>query len=440
MKHRNNDPSSLQADDAARERQCPEDSAARGAGAQASNTAPDNCIPPSSGPVLLTRGIDSLYLSFTGRLFGDVERRLDHAKECAQKDDWESQALAAISVAGQVFTVLPYGRGKFQFVIRSEAFTIQLSNRKNSKLPVCYCQVSSAALLVAGATETCAQLIAVVEKLIEREDPPTISRCDFYVDAVEPFDLSAVPLDAWVCRARERNQYAQGQHCTGFTFGAGGDISARVYDKPVEIAKSRKDYLRPIWQRLGWSEGQTVIRVEFQLNSKVLRELGIRSIVDLDENASGAWHYCASEWLRLTEPSASDSKQTRWPTHPGWDLLSRTTYSGEAVLRRATLPNTQAPRDQSIFSSYVGCLSSWMAKSNQTDPLEAHNDLYLKCEAHHQGWAEYRDEDFEGHIHKRAALKARQWCMTFGDWQEKAEREFLKAEADAYRRAKKKGS
>ena len=46
-------------------------------------------------------------------------------------------------------------------------------------------------------------------------------------------------------------------------FGSGNEVSARLYDKTLEIQKSGKDYMRPLWAMEGWNGQQDVWRMEF---------------------------------------------------------------------------------------------------------------------------------------------------------------------------------
>ena len=224
-----------------------------GAGAPPSNTAPANCSTDGCGPSgpFLGAGVDSLYLSFRGRLLGDVERQLDRKKEAAASLDPGQDLLAQLVVADHTFEVLSHGRGKFQYILRDAGFYIQLSNRTRSRLPVAYCQISSACLLSLGVEAAANELLCVLAKLIELDGaPPTISRCDLYVDAAEPFDLERIDRADWVCRARDIQDFGTVVHRTGFVFGRGGDISARVYDKTAEIQRSGKEYMKAIWHEV----------------------------------------------------------------------------------------------------------------------------------------------------------------------------------------------
>ena len=58
---------------------------------------------------------------------------------------------------------------------------------------------------------------------------------------------------------------------TGWSIGLGGPISARLYDKTVEIAtRSKKFYLHELWQQAGWFPADSVWRFELQFRRPAL--------------------------------------------------------------------------------------------------------------------------------------------------------------------------
>lgn len=89
-------------------------------------------------------------------------------------------------------------------------------------------------------------------------DAPRVSRIDLFVDFVSPVDMESWDRHAWVTRAHSVNQYAVDGQFSGWTVGSGGVVSARLYNKLLELENSKKFYLIELWQRAGWegaSEG-----------------------------------------------------------------------------------------------------------------------------------------------------------------------------------------
>ena len=417
-----------------------ETTAARGgAGAPPSNTAPANCNEGGPPSQILCAGVDSLYLSYRGRLRGDIARKLDRKKEQAASDDAGSELLAQLQLGEGTFEVLGHGRGKFQYVLKDDRFSIQLSNRPQSQLPVAYCQISSALLLAEGPEAASEALRGVLEQLIESDDWwASVSRCDVFVDATAPFNLGEIRRGDWVCRARRIQEFGTVNHCTGFVFGGGGDLSARVYDKTEEIKTSGKEYMKTVWYEAGWDLKQTVIRTEFQLRGPALKSLEFGNLDQLINDTGALWRYCTTEWLRLAIPDGDDTTRSRWGTHPGWRFIAENGFAGDSKARRIDVPASNGvPGDETIYSRHVSVLSHWMAKYNITDPDRAVDDLHARCTRHHESLFFVRDEGFDEHVQRKAAFKAKKWNKRFGNVVAKDEAAHGEALRKEYQRAKR---
>jgi hypothetical protein len=326
------------------------------AGAPPSITAPANCIRP------LRHGVDSLYLSYPGQLDREVGTMLQELKEAAQSFDERIQAGATYSNGSHHFTVSARGRGRFAFVLEDGWFRIEMPNATASVLPLAHVQVRSEYLTAVGMEEAIRSLDELLPEFGQVRGPAGMSRIDLYVDFLTDLDPTAFPGGHWVKRCRKRDIHEDRDFITGITFGAGNEVSARLYDKTVEILKSGKDYLKPLWRAQGWEEGQTVWRMEFQVRREGLPE-GLK--IPASEAApllGGLWGYLTTEWLRLCVPSASDETKSRWPVHPFWDRLAQVweTLPEAAPLVRAE--KTRAPADVAIFKAGLWGLTSFMGR------------------------------------------------------------------------------
>lgn len=74
-----------------------------GKGSSPTNREPYNCN--TDYFKLLRFGIDSLYLSYQGDLFAEVQERLTKLKQLAQHPEADQQARAQYSIAGHIFEV-----------------------------------------------------------------------------------------------------------------------------------------------------------------------------------------------------------------------------------------------------------------------------------------------------------------------------------------------
>lgn len=327
------------------------------AGAQPSITAPANCIR------VLRHGIDSLYVSFPGKINPNVAIGLQEAKDLAQASSDGMVARAHIDLCDHIFTVLPRGRGRFAYVLEDNWFSIQVSNAVS--LPLAHVQIRSEYLTAVGPEEAISTLRDVVAALGECAEP-SISRVDLYADFVGDHDLTSQPGFAWVKRCKKRDIHEDANRITGISFGPGNELSARLYDKTTEILKSGKDYLKPLWAAKGWKEGETVWRMEFQSRREAFPE-PLRGIaVDALPHLAAWWRYLATEWLRLAIPSASDDTRTRWPTHPVWDSIANAWDVPPDAPLMARVPKTRAPSDEVLFKHGLWGLSSFMAREGIT--------------------------------------------------------------------------
>jgi hypothetical protein len=274
-------------------------------------------------------------------------------------------------------------------------------------LPLAHVQIRSEYLTAVGAAEAVKTLDAIVLLLGDVQGAATISRLDLFVDFVGDHDLTAQPGFAWVKRCRKRDIHEDRDRITGISFGAGNEISARLYDKTIELLKSKKDYLKPLWAAKGWEEGETVWRMEFQARREALPdELKMPACRALEHEAAW-WRYLCSEWLRLTIPSQGDETRSRWPTHPVWQELAAVWDVPEDAPLLTRVSKERAPSDEAIFKAGVWGLSSFMAREGIADLGEGLGEFLHALEKFHDEKPFH--EGMQRYIDRKARLKARRY-------------------------------
>src|SRR5262249_3276584 len=92
---------------------------------------------------LLRVGVDSIYLSYYGDLFPQVENELGQRKYYAQSRRSDEVTLAQWAIGQHVFEVSDQGQRGFAFILRDNSYRIALRSGQGRKLPVAYVQVSS---------------------------------------------------------------------------------------------------------------------------------------------------------------------------------------------------------------------------------------------------------------------------------------------------------
>ena len=336
-------------------------------GAKVSNTAPPNYrelfledLKMEFKEVL--KGIDSLYVSFKGTLKEGVKERLEEKKKLAQSEDEKEQASARMILDDHCFEVSDRGTKWYSFILADNWYHLQISGSKRQKLPQVYVQVSSELLTCHGLDNSINKLRKIVDMLVEKIEEETISRMDVFTDFVTDKELETIEKVSWVTRAQKTHKYWNGDIFTGWTIGQGGDILARLYDKTVEIEKSRKDYLREIWEKQGWDTFQRVWRLEFQLRRELLGQMKINTFLSLKEKTNDAWRYCTQNWLRLAIKDNTINR-TRWMTDPLWEKIQDVRFNDgkfTGILREVN--KSRIPSDKTLFQNGIGYITAFAAR------------------------------------------------------------------------------
>ena len=375
----------------------------RGLGAPPSNTAPANYIPDNPVVDVLMTRVDSLYLSFKGQLHEEWFDHFTQFKMLARSPDDRLKALAQVRIGEHNFEVKPKGRGKYLFVIADGCFNIALSGKDASSLPFCYVQISSAFLEdvdVATAVDT---LLSVINTF-GTYDELSISRVDLCTDFTTNCPLDIIQCRDWVTRAHCYSSYYYCQHFSGFSIGLGGDLSARLYDKTLELSRFKKKNFHKQWSELGWDGEKTVWRMEFQLKKQVLKELQVNTITELLDNLAGIWHYTTSSWLRLTIPDHNEN-QSRWPLHPIWVALSQVSWNNARLVVMKRIRTARIPSDQSLYINGLGAITSFMACEGITDTKTGFNQFLTRASQFHSQPGEPIGKPFDEYIKRKVALK-----------------------------------
>ncbi|MEJ1388073.1 MAG: replication initiation factor [Candidatus Sedimenticola sp. (ex Thyasira tokunagai)] len=286
---------------------------------------------------------------------------------------------------------------------------MQVSGPYTDQIPLAYVQLASEALTFEGPESVETDLREVVSSLGLISGGARVSRVDLCVDFTTATDIESIPEKSWVTRARTFNRYSVQRRFSGITIGLGGDISARLYDKTLELEKSHKDYFREIWRDLGWDGEKKVWRLEFQLKRECLKQLNIRTFEALMGHLGAIWEYASSDWLRLTCPDPSDNTQSRWPLHPLWAALQKADWGTEQHCQRQHTPTGRPPSDKSIFVNGLSGLTSFMAREGLTDAYEGAPAFFRAAAAYHAGKEHYTGLSFEDYVEEKVQLKAKRY-------------------------------
>src|ERR1035441_6770631 len=266
---------------------------------------------------LLLHGFDSVYCAYflqpTGRNTLDFQILAENQEYIRQSKHRNSNV---ISLGNSDFLLKPYGtRSGYPFVIENGDFNIQLGEFNK---PNFYVQFYSQALWRESAYllhEKFLKWAASVGFTPYR--PESLSRIDYCFD----YHLPEIDFDedCFKSKSVKDSKHRGGRKDQTFTFGGGGDIMLRVYDKVAEI-KQKSD---KVWFYTLWGQDENVWRIEWQVRKEVLKDLDIVTFDDLQEQIGDLLRYLATDHTSLRKPT-DDSNSSRWPLHPLWvDLLER---------------------------------------------------------------------------------------------------------------------
>jgi hypothetical protein len=404
-------------------------------------TPPCNTVPCNYNPETfkaLRYGVDSLYVSYPGVLSEEWDRKLADLKALAQSENEFEQATAQIVIGEHLFEVRDKGRGRFSYVLVDNCYHLQASNKRSKVLPLAYVQISSEYLSSVGVEQAEQSLRYVVNTLGVVNEPANISRVDLFVDFMAELRMDTFdPLQDWVTRTQSIDLHYRHNQFSGWSFGMGGSIGARLYNKQLEIEKkSRKFYLYELWQAAGWDMSTQVWRMEFEAKRDALKELGIYKLDNLLHLQSALWIYLTQDWLRLAVPMPSDTNQTRWPTHPLWDQITRVfDQQGEQPKLHRFTP-MRLPADERLFVHGMGGLTSFMAARGIADMSEGIGEYFHQATQFHNDRSGLDRMGLELYLDKKVKGKSRRYNTKNNRLNLPSDKEAAAGNADAYQQAR----
>ncbi|GAB5500199.1 MAG: hypothetical protein PsegKO_25100 [Pseudohongiellaceae bacterium] len=380
-----------------------------GLGTESSNTVPSTSNSNSPNQVLRT-GVDSLYVTFQGSLSESMSARLIELKRKAQSPRESDAAFAQVTLDDHIFEVKGNGRNPYAYVLISTNFHIEVAKCDAKLLPLAYCKISSEALTRYGPAVALIELTAIVGGLGSLEGIPAVSRVDLCADFMTDRCLGHIQESEFVTKARSFDRHTVKRQFSGFSFSAGAKLSARLYDKTLEMrSKNRpRPYLEGLWLKCGWDGHQPVWRMEFQFRREAARSLSITTTQDLLSNLGGLWRYASFEWLRHTLPSDTDKTQSRWPTSDWWLTLQLADWLGDSFpVKRVDPTEPHAPSDDFLFINGLSALTSFSAREGYSDPEEAVQAFLRDARSFHDARADVVGADFDNYYRQKVENKRR---------------------------------
>jgi hypothetical protein len=261
---------------------------------------------PSNVNNILASGIDSLVISMNIDWKDDsFFIVLDELKEKAKEYSLDYQGSIKHFNPEEVFPFIikPHGTKGFSWILTGADFTYKIANSTapNSR-PNGMIEFRSEALWRLGAEDVLRIALSIIEANGGHIIEAKLSRVDLCVDFLMNEKLwSQALMEYAVTRATGHDPHYKHKNFTGITIGS-GVISARLYDKPLEIQqKSKKYWMFDIWGIKEVPLGKKIIRIEFQMRREALKELGLKTAEDLFQKIDQAWAYCTKNWLKFQD-------------------------------------------------------------------------------------------------------------------------------------------
>ncbi|MBN4075434.1 MAG: hypothetical protein COA71_11880 [SAR86 cluster bacterium] len=403
-------------------------------------TAPSNTVPSNynnqTNTTVLRTGIDSLYLSFPGELSQESSKVLDKLKEYARSLDPETTSLAQIELAGHLFYVSDKGRSVYSYVLRNNWYEIQVSKLGADRLPLAYVKIPSELLTLKPLSSITEDLTQVVSSLGLLKGIINLSRVDLCADFITDFPLSAVADSDWITRARGISRHSVSKRFSGFSIGLGGKLSARLYDKTLEMQSKPRPYLAMVWGASGWDGEQVIWRLEFQFRRNVLKELNTPTCDLLEDHLAGLWNYATCHWLRLAISNDTDTNPTRWPTAHVWEILRTAPWSGNADFPRVDVEKGRLPSNKTLFENGLSGYTSFMAREGYAKADDGMRAYYLAAKAYHDAREPFTGKDFQDYVLEKIKVKQRLFSTAVNVRSKKTALEEYQETPESYRRKK----
>jgi hypothetical protein len=311
-------------------------------------------------PVMAVVGenVDTFIGVVSGEIPAALGNELDRLKAASQET--EEDVATPFAFCGETLYIKPHGSQRhWRWILHSPSLHLEMGRGKYNHV-IARTRLGSAFLWEHGFDVALMLLYAFVHDLVGQDFALNVSEVHACAD-VAGWGLTLADVERFVTRghnsaprvlgeeeddAESGDQASQapfatlpaviprlrGRRCVGYDFSRGAAHACCIYDKTAELAVSRKDWMRLVWEANGWDGVSRVMRIEFRYKRECLRELGVddaSAFLDRRQLPS-LWAYSTKSWLRHTTPT-KDVNRARWPISPVWEAVQRAEFYGDGV-------------------------------------------------------------------------------------------------------------
>jgi len=383
------------------------------------NSPPPNVKhwPEEAGRVLAS-GIDSLVLAINVSWKSDaLFEQLAALKERAKKAQDEEPVLLTLSADSGtwVFNVKPHGAGGYEWILASRELTMKIGNWKILKQrPSLMVDIRAETLWTHGPEAVIERVGVILHALGAVPVSVKPSRADLARDIlIADENWSRDLVDSFVTRAESIAIYLKHRKLSGFTIGS-DKMLVRIYDKALEIRKSKKLWMYNVWQIPDVPQGHRAIRVELQMRRAVLHSLGGDSWEKFRSRLPDVWAYGTQKWLRVVDDA--ELHHTQQIISPWWLLIMADfagMQSGEPLIRKKAIQQDLLQ----LAAQTLGTLSSIATIVTNDATIQGDTLLDVRSHTEHalriaRDVARLTDKAFTERVKKKHAKYARQPAST----------------------------
>ena len=301
------------------------------------------------------------YLAPNGRAGLDFEH-LELQKEELRRSKSRKSKTKPIRLGSEEFLLAGHGTSSgYPLLIENDVFSIQFGEFNKPNFFVTY---RSIALWHFGAFALHERFLAWADSVgFEPYCSESLSRVDLTFD----YQIPEIDFDEdhFISQAQKDSQYRKNGKIQSFRFGS-DQVVLRIYNKTDEIEESSQKS----WFYDLWGTDEQVWRFEWQVRKEVLKLLGIRTFLDLQERQGDLMRILVDQHTSLRTPT-EDSNRSRWPLHPLWQHLTEQArqMEGLGVIRELDMQGLLDERLMRIVVSLYGYMKRVAAiHSLQNDP------------------------------------------------------------------------
>lgn len=174
------------------------------------------------------------------------------------------------------------------------------------------------------------------------------------------------------CRIIGKGFGKNGLQPTGLYLGGSG-VLCRIYDKLREL-EDKEDYIKfQSMQHAYWNGGQPkeLVRIEFQLKTRQLRECGIEDVHSLHRGLRALVSWLCESWLVVRQKGVDRHNSKRYRIHSHWQEVIDAASSrfGRGDGRKLPPIDRTPAAPENLLDQAIGCLSSYLAKGDYPGSL-----------------------------------------------------------------------